>query len=473
MAPKRKPTIQFARGYHPPTPNDIKSAIGDFPLHVTRKTEDGRPVDPTSTIPPSISDINMQSYYTCQPCDFRAFKPVPPLTYEGDWLAIVAEEHQPFSVYDTAIRRRSGAFSYVVQGSPTLLDRTTIYLLPVVLDTVGWPIWAPDLEALCEYMSAFFGVHVKVLDQALLSLDLPPERLNSEGKIVTFKAPEGSDISTDRQQLAASVPIHARYNTETTHLQLWMDDIGDALKRIFNSGRYKTAGDVGDAMIIVGVTCEDLYCDGPDSLFTAGLAYCRDKVSILSFARYHPYLRMSGMRWYDYGYAQTATESPYFDDDKKRPAALVSKPLKDLKWKCEFFRRASKLVLHEVGHLFYLMHCTYFHCLMNGTGHLIEDYAAPSHLCPVCLRKLQLRFAFNVIERYKLLQEVLSKNGLKIEATWTQKLLQDLSKSSSPVIILESNATNSTNTSSAAVDCDDSASVEFVNEIKKSRRDMA
>ncbi len=30
-------------------------------------------------------------------------------------------------------------------------------------------------------------------------------------------------------------------------------------------------------------------------------------------------------------------------------------------------RRAVKVILHEIGHLFGLSHCIYFTCLMNGT----------------------------------------------------------------------------------------------------------
>lgn len=422
MPPKRKAVIPYARGYKPPTEKDIQEATGQFPLLIERKTESGALVQPVTTIPVSVDDINIQSYYTCQPCDFKAFKPVPNLSFEGDWLAIENEDHQPFQTYDRLLRRRSGAFSYVTQGSPTLLDRTTIYLLPIVLDSIGWPAWGPDLNALREYMSTFFGVYVEVLDFSMLSLHLPPEeKLETDGKIITFQKPDGT----------GSTKIQGRYHRETTHVQLYMDDISSVLKKIFSSKCYLNMNDVGNAMIIVGVTCVDLYCEGKDSLFTAGMAYIREKVSILSFSRYHPYMRMSGMHWYEYGYASTATESPYFDDDKKRPKDVEPRVLNDAKWKIEYFRRAAKLVLHETCHLFFLMHCTYFHCLMNGTGHLIEDYAAPSHLCPVCLRKLQLKFAFNVLERYRKLQEIYAKFGLKGEVIWTQKLLADLRKASS------------------------------------------
>jgi hypothetical protein len=33
-------------------------------------------------------------------------------------------------------------------------------------------------------------------------------------------------------------------------------------------------------------------------------------------------------------------------------------------------------------------HCVHRHCLMNGCGHLKEDFAAPPFLCPVDLAKV-------------------------------------------------------------------------------------
>lgn len=53
------------------------------------------------------------------------------------------------------------------------------------------------------------------------------------------------------------------------------------------------------------------------------------------------------------------------------------------------FARSAKVVVHELGHLFAIDHCTFHFCCMNGSGHLQEDYDQPLHFCPVDLRKLQ------------------------------------------------------------------------------------
>merc|ERR1712050_454162 len=44
-------------------------------------------------------------------------------------------------------------------------------------------------------------------------------------------------------------------------------------------------------------------------------------------------------------------------------------------------------MVHETCHMFGVLHCVYWHCLMNGSNGP-SDSAGASFLCPVCLRKL-------------------------------------------------------------------------------------
>ena len=37
-------------------------------------------------------------------------------------------------------------------------------------------------------------------------------------------------------------------------------------------------------------------------------------------------------------------------------------------------RRATKLLVHELAHVYGVDHCIYYACVMNGTGHLVEDF---------------------------------------------------------------------------------------------------
>ena len=62
--------------------------------------------------------------------------------------------------------------------------------------------------------------------------------------------------------------------------------------------------------------------------------------------------------------------------------------------------------------MFNISHCIFHECLMNGANqnHLGEFMRRPMQLCNICLRKMQYKLGFNVIRRYKTIQD----NNLKI-----------------------------------------------------------
>lgn len=87
--------------------------------------------------------------------------------------------------------------------------------------------------------------------------------------------------------------------------------------------------------------------------------------------------------------------------------------------KRELLRRASKLRVHEILHVYQVDHCIYYKCLMNGTGHLVEDFASPAHLCGIDLRKLQYRCGFDVATSwYRELAKVYESWKGTREARW-------------------------------------------------------
>jgi len=183
---------------------------------------------------------------------------------------------------------------------------------------------------------------------------------------------------------------------------------------------------------------EDLY-DGPTDLFCAGMAFGGDKVAVFSLGRYHPFLKMSPSHWHDYGYTDSCDGYSYYDDDVGEPEGLQPNPPSTNVRESddddggghavEFLRRSGKLLTHELGHLYGLDHCVHNRCLMMGTGHLVEDFKAPSHLCGVCLRKLQWRLGFDVAERYRLLGNVFRESmGMTKEADWCEKQCSRLGK---------------------------------------------
>lgn len=135
-----------------------------------------------------------------------------------------------------------------------------------------------------------------------------------------------------------------------------------------------------DAYSLIAVTMIDLYPD-PEWNFVFGQASLVSRVGVFSFARYGS-----------------------------------SNPQQTL-------RRAFKVLAHETGHMFGILHCTHFHCLMNGSNHLEELDAEPIHLCPVDLLKLYWVIEFDPVQRYERLIEVYELFGFSEEAEWLENRL--------------------------------------------------
>jgi archaemetzincin len=67
---------------------------------------------------------------------------------------------------------------------------------------------------------------------------------------------------------------------------------------------------------------------------------------------------------------------------------------------------ASKVMVHEIGHLFGFPHCIHNLCLMNGFYHREELDIKPVFFCPVCTRKLQIALGFSIKERFIALRDL-------------------------------------------------------------------
>jgi archaemetzincin len=146
-----------------------------------------------------------------------------------------------------------------------------------------------------------------------------------------------------------------------------------------------------DAFCLLAITMEDLY-PLPSWNFVFGQASLRERVGVYSFARYDPAF---------YG---------------KKRARDYEKIL---------LRRSCKVLVHETGHMFGLMHCIYFKCVLNGSNHLKESDSRPMHLCPVCLHKLQHSIGFDVVARYGRLFHFYRKtSGFDDDARWVAGRLE-------------------------------------------------
>lgn len=166
--------------------------------------------------------------------------------------------------------------------------------------------------------------------------------------------------------------ITSRENPFTFNRQLLTTDILDYLELHFPS----------DAYCLAAITIHDLY---PESSwnFVFGQASLIRRVGVFSFARYDP-----------------AFLGQHHD---LHPADLNKIILK----------RSCKVLSHEIGHMFGMYHCIYYHCGMNGSNNLQESDSKPIHLCPICLRKMYYSIGFDVKKRYEQLQKFYQSVGFK------------------------------------------------------------
>ena len=134
-----------------------------------------------------------------------------------------------------------------------------------------------------------------------------------------------------------------------------------------------------DALVYIGIAEEDLYAEGLNFVFGEGSLQRR--TGVYSLHRYH---------------------SP--------DEAL-------------FYRRALKLMSHEVGHILSIHHCVTWRCAMQGANTLMEDDSHPMYLCPIDLAKLEWNCRFDRVERYRKLLVFYRRLGLKEDAAWVEKRL--------------------------------------------------
>jgi archaemetzincin len=87
-------------------------------------------------------------------------------------------------------------------------------------------------------------------------------------------------------------------------------------------------------------------------------------------------------------------------------------------------KRACKVVVKEIAHMFGLKNCIYFSCNLNGFNSMEEFDNRPIELCPVCLRKLYTNISLKscqsdkarvqnpliIYDRYVKLKDTLSEN---------------------------------------------------------------
>jgi len=425
--------MPFHRDFRAPTREERDSAIGHFPgaCHTSETRRKMILADIESEVSmqssllhrPSLAksgtaaeaallDLDKPEVFSHSPrSETRLAIPSP--RDDLDWLANVPEEGQTFDQYVQCLTSRSGRIRPSANA-----EGEDIVLLPIIKeDNDGvWSDCGPPLEKLVQYTQVFFDRNVRVLPAASVSSSiLASKKRKRKGNIDTaefkLRFPHNTESGGSGHPLATSVTIKGRANQK--HMQLQVTSVLDALST-FRDQRSRSK-----EFCIMAITMEDLF-DAPTDLFCAGMAFGGSKVAVFSFFRYHPHLKMHPGTWHDFEYAKKPSTYSYYENNKQNPKGLSPLP-QPLANNAEFLRRSSKLLTHELGHLYGLDHCIFNRCLMMGTGHLVEDFQAPCHVCPVCLRKLQWRLGFDVSGRYALLSEAFIKMGLQKEASWTKK----------------------------------------------------
>ena len=470
--------VPFHRDFNEPTTEARNEALGSFPCQtrasnsreqmLNKSAKKGQPslqalaaaaeesssdgvAVSSTTMAMALSDLDEKRLFIPTPRSETSLATPQPID-ELDWLAQIPEEGQTFDDYLRLLTTRTtGRINSLANAGGV-----DILLLPIIhsehyprsgkqgddnddansLDATQnaysqWPEYGPSLEKLVEYTKVFFDRQVHILPAAQLYVSNPPKsnggtkkkRKVASSQPGAFAAASKCKfklfLPQDDGRLSTPVNIAGRADISTGRIQLQVTSLLDELSRY----RYSRHGSNEKDFCIMGITMEDLF-DGPSDLFCAGMAFGGDKVAVFSFKRYHPLIKMHPLYWHQFGYAETSDGYSYYDDDDQDPKGLSTHPAvisQKSQMESEFLRRSCKLLTHELGHLYGIDHCIHNRCLMMGTGHLVEDFRAPTHLCGVCLRKLQWRTGFNVRMRYKLLTEVFTDMGLEKESKWTQK----------------------------------------------------
>ena len=248
---------------------------------------------------------------------------------EGDWLM----KHKEFGQTHDEYMRNS-----VI---PATSKRDVIYLVPLSYgDNISIDQgFLTGLLFICE--AYFYGMKVKILDN---KIDLKEKK------------------------------VSVKMNYETNKIQFNANDIIHILKKKLPN----------NAFCLISFTDQDLYSETEDSksdkeenkeneeiiynnTYCYGLTMLKQRLGVFSFARYDPLF-----------YYKNPNES---SENQKQKELLT-------KYFFILFKRACKVIVKEISHMFGLKNCVYFKCIMNGFNSIEEFDNRSFEICPVCLRKL-------------------------------------------------------------------------------------
>ena len=362
---KKSRFVPYAKGFKVPSEAKQKEAVG---------------FSETSSIPSEFK--------------LHGFKPVKKCRSIDDWLAQYNEKGQTYAQFLREcpwLSSRKGKFitqTFVKEGKnlPEKYPQGKIYILPLGnVDSFA------DMDALITYTRNFLQLPIEKLPGINLEVD------NYRKKVyVTLPDIKGKN-SGNEKSLRKKHLLQTRFKSVKgeTHFQIMVHPCLQKLRLNVPD----------DALCVVALTTYDLYEDNTD-LFVAGMASGNQRVAIFSLFRYDPSLTFSKEFWYKF-------EKVEVPDEKACRRQML--------------QRGCRLLVHEINHILGIDHCVYFDCCMNGSGHLQEDFSQPMYLCPVELRKLHRLVGFDILERYRQLENFCREHGFEEELAWYKMRIASIS----------------------------------------------
>ena len=151
-----------------------------------------------------------------------------------------------------------------------------------------------------------------------------------------------------------------------------------------------------DGYCMICILNQDIY-NKDDWLFVFGVGGIRERTGVFSFARLDPKF-----------------ENPFHTYSEEEVKDLIS-------------YRSIKVMIHEIGHMFGMLHWVYYQCVMNGYMSAEEGHKRPCHLCPICLRKLWHNIGFDPLERFKAISKACEVNpNFNKEKEWYDGMIEHL-----------------------------------------------
>lgn len=217
-----------------------------------------------------------------------------------------------------------------------------------------------------------------------------------------------------RKQQSILGHVCARISTNNHNRQLCVDHLLNIILEQVTKNETKFKK---QAKVMLMVT-EDLFSDDSD-LFVAGLASPSEGVAVFSIYRYAYgfYWNPDGY-WFDYGFSSSSS-TPVMPPYTSVDATNLTEEAKEI----ELLRRYARLCAHEMMHLFGIDHCLFYRCIMNGSGHLVEDFRQPLLPCPIDMNKLCHINSTSITKYLTNLLDALRRHSLLAEATFVSNMI--------------------------------------------------